>query len=55
MDTAFAEGPPNGRLPSTSDDADILENGNMETKIGSQESFTELMAQNLPQKSGAFL
>jgi hypothetical protein len=52
MDTAFAEGPPNGRLPSTSDDADILENGNMETKIGSQESFTELMAQNLPQKSG---
>jgi hypothetical protein len=41
MDTAFAEGPPNGRLPSTSDDADILENGNMETKIGSQESFTE--------------
>jgi hypothetical protein len=86
MDTAFAEGPPNGRLPNINQLSMkakannsrlylhlmstkvvkisakylrlrlrifvILENGNMETKIGSQESFTELMAQNLPQKSG---
>lgn len=52
MDTPFAEGPPNGRLPSTSDDADMLENENMETKIGSQESFTEFMAQSLPHKTG---